>query len=133
MQNQLNNEIKQNDKIYRIELKKDAEIKTLKKGLNTVQKRNKELVKNNNQLVCDLNQKKQTKYIFVEKKITDKTIEKTYESVRYRFAFHDNKSLYVDFGVYSNYRPGDTICFKCEEDYWSIKFQCLLISKKTTK
>lgn len=55
----------------------------------------------------------------VKKRIVkDKTIDTYNGSTRYNIAFKDGSCEAFDFGLYTKYEIGDTICFKRKKDMW---------------
>ena len=57
---------------------------------------------------------------FVNKKvvISAKRIQFDRGNSEYIIAFTNNEDLIVNFGVYSNYKVGDTMCLQCKKDGW---------------
>jgi hypothetical protein len=57
---------------------------------------------------------------FIDKKvvISAKRIQFDRGNSEYIIGFTNNEDLVVNFGTYSNYKVGDTMCLQCRKDGW---------------
>ena len=70
---------------------------------------------------CD---KGRIEYEFKQTIIKAKTIELKDGDTRYNIAFTDGSSEYFNFGLYSYYEVGDTICWRREKNWFWYVINC---------
>lgn len=68
-----------------------------------------------------------TKYDYLDKVVVAKKEILENGDTKFIISLNDRTSVTVDFGIYSNYELGDTICFKCTEGTENISwYNCVV-------